>query len=375
MARVCADHAHHAFATNDATVLADAANGTTYFHCLTLLFMVEQRISISKMTRYHKGENYKFANARSWPCFPPEISLFIMPCTVISVSAHVRCEWLNSSRELMARRKCDILAAMKNTLLILLRRFVLALGTSAAFCAHAVPATNAQSDDLQANPVPAIGQNAEDQKAFDPAKKGPRVLFVGNSITLHGPRPQIGWSNNWGMAASARDKDYVHLLQKKIAAVRPDAQCCLLQVANTFERAFFKKDWSCERNFKWAREFKPDVIVFFFGANVPKTYNAGTMSPAPARTFGEALDAFRTYLDPEGQALVLISQGFYIRPKLDAEKKAVAKKHGDVFVNMEDIRARKDTHGRFNHPGDLGMELIAERFWQHIEKRIRDVRR
>ncbi len=264
---------------------------------------------------------------------------------------------------------------MKNNPLVSLRRFVLALGTAAAFCAYAVPAANAQSDDLQANPVPAIGQNAKDQKAFDPAKKGPRVLFVGNSITLHGPRPQIGWTNNWGMAASARDKDYVHLLQKKIAAVRPDAQCCLLQVANTFERAFFKKDWSCERNFKWAREFKPDVIVFFFGANVPKTYNAGTMSPAPARTFGEALDAFRTYLDPEGQALVLISQGFYIRPKLDAEKEAVAKKHGDVFVNMEDIRARKDAHGRFNHPGDLGMELIAERFWQHIEKRIRDVRR
>ena len=100
----------------------------------------------------------------------------------------------------------------------------------------------AKSDDLQANPVPAIGQNAKDQKVFDPAKKGPRVLFVGNSITLHGPRPQIGWTNNWGMAASARDKDYVHLL---------------------------------------------------------------------------------------------------------------------------------DTHGRFNHPGDLGMNLIAERFWQHIEQRIR----
>ena len=76
--------------------------------------------------------------------------------------------------------------------------------------------------DFQANPVPALGQNAKDQKAFDPAKKGPRVLFVGNSITLHGPRPQIGWTNNWGMAASARDKDYVHLLQKKIAAVREE---------------------------------------------------------------------------------------------------------------------------------------------------------
>ena len=201
----------------------------------------------------------------------------------------------------------------------LLTGLVAAFAAIGASCLADRPA-----DDLQANPVPALGQNAKDQKAFDPAKKGPRVLFVGNSITLHGPRPQIGWTNNWGMAASARDKDYVHLLQKKIAVARPDAQCCLLQVAGTIERSFFKKDWSCEKNFKWARAFKPDVIVLFFGANVPREYDAGTMNPPPARTFGDALEAFRTYLDPEGKALVLFSQGFYIRPKLDAEKRTSA---------------------------------------------------
>ena len=227
----------------------------------------------------------------------------------------------------------------------------------------------AGAEDFQANPVPALGQNAQNQTAFDSAKKGPRVLFVGNSITLHGPRPQIGWTNNWGMAASKRENDYVHLLQKKIVAANPDAQCCLLQVAGTIERSFFKPEWSCEANFKWAREFKPDVIVLFFGANVPHDYDNGKMKPA--RTFGEAVDAFRTYLDPEKKALVLMSQGFYIRPKLDGEKEAVAKKHGDVFVHMEDIRDRKDTHGRYNHPGDLGMQLIAERFWRHMEKKIK----
>ncbi len=232
----------------------------------------------------------------------------------------------------------------------------------------------AADDDFQANPVPAIGQNAKDSKAFDPAKKGPRVLFVGNSITLHGPRPSIGWTNNWGMAASARDLDYVHRLQRKIAAASPDAQCCLLQVAGTFERSFFKPGWSCEANFKWAREFRPDVVVMFFGANVPREYDAGTMSPAPARSFGDALESFRVYLDPDGKARFLVSQGFYVRPKLDAEKEAVAKRHGDVFVDMTDVRARKDAHGRYNHPGDLGMELIAERFWHHVEPLVRDFR-
>ena len=232
---------------------------------------------------------------------------------------------------------------------------------------------NAAANDFQANPVPALGQNAKDQKAFDPAGKGPRVLFIGNSITKHGPRPQIGWTNNWGMAASALDKDYVHLLQKKITSVRPDSQCCLLQVAGSFERSFFKPEWSCAKNFRWAREFKPDIIVMFFGANVPKTYDAGTMEPKPARSYGDALDAVRSYLDPDGKAVVLISEGFYMRPKLDAEKKAVAARRGDIFVKMDDIGARADAHGRYNHPGDLGMQLIADRFWQHIEPRLKNL--
>ncbi len=233
----------------------------------------------------------------------------------------------------------------------------------------ALVATMVVANDFQANPVPALGQNAKNQTAFDATKKGPRVLFVGNSITLHGPRPQIGWTNNWGMAASARDKDYVHVLQKKIAAVQPEAQCCLLQVAGTIERSFYKPNWSCEKSFKWAQAFKPDVIVLFFGANVPKDYDTGKLESA--RTFGAALDEFLGYLNPDGKALVLMSQGFYVRPKLDAEKETVAKKRGCVFVNMEDIRSRKDTHGRYNHPGDLGMQLIADRFWDHMSDRIK----
>ncbi len=222
------------------------------------------------------------------------------------------------------------------------------------------------ASDFQYNPVPALGQNAKDQAAFDPEGTGPRILFVGNSITLHGPRPEIGWSNNWGMAASSADRDYVHLLQKRIVSACPDAQCCLVQVAGSIERSFFKPDWSCESSFRWAREFKPDIVVLFFGANVPKEYDAGTMDPPPARSFADALDAFRDWVDPEGKAKALFCQGFYVRPVLDAEKERVAAKRGDVFVKLDDFRDRADAHGRFNHPGDLGMQLIADRIWEHL---------
>ena len=39
-----------------------------------------------------------------------------------------------------------------------------------------------------------------------------KVLIYGNSIALHGPLAKIGWTNNWGMAASAPEKDFAHLV-------------------------------------------------------------------------------------------------------------------------------------------------------------------
>ena len=91
------------------------------------------------------------------------------------------------------------------------------------------------------------------------------------------------------------------------------------------------------------------------------------MSPPPARSFADALDAFRDWIDPDGKATALFCQGFYIRPALDAEKERVAAKRGDIFVKLDDFRERADAHGRFNHPGDLGMQLIADRIWEHLE--------
>ena len=42
------------------------------------------------------------------------------------------------------------------------------------------------------------------------------VVIIGNSIRQHGKAPQIGWNYDWGMAATSRDKDYAHVLYKKI---------------------------------------------------------------------------------------------------------------------------------------------------------------
>jgi hypothetical protein len=105
----------------------------------------------------------------------------------------------------------------------------------------------------------------------------------------------------------------------------------------------------------------------FYGANVSRDYD--TMENPP-KTFGESFEEMRNLLSNNGKAKVFISEGFYIRPVLDAEKKAVAEKYGDTFIEMDDIRTKPETHGLFNHPGDLGMEEIANRFWEHIKPTV-----
>lgn len=44
------------------------------------------------------------------------------------------------------------------------------------------------------------------------------ILAIGDSITRHGPSAELGWTGDWGMAASAREKDWAHLLQAQVTA-------------------------------------------------------------------------------------------------------------------------------------------------------------
>jgi len=217
--------------------------------------------------------------------------------------------------------------------------------------------------EYDANPVPAVGQNAADVRG-EKDSGHPRVLFLGNSITRHGPKPSIGWTNNFGMAASSVDKDYVHVLASKIKARKPSASFALANVAGTVERKFLK-GLTLEKDFGWMRDWKPDYVIIFFGANTPKTYD-----PEADGRFGRAVESLRNFLNADGKTRFFIVEGFYLRPALDAEKKSVAEKYGDIYVPMESVRDRPDVRGRFNHPSDNGMRLIAECLWKYLEPNL-----
>ena len=83
--------------------------------------------------------------------------------------------------------------------------------------------------DMKKNTVDSRGQLGKNPNIrFDNSDSdGLRVMFLGNSITLHGVRPEVGWFHEWGMAASCEENDYVHLLMSAVRESHPDAAFCI----------------------------------------------------------------------------------------------------------------------------------------------------
>lgn len=94
-----------------------------------------------------------------------------------------------------------------------------------------------------------------------------RVAFIGNSITLHGILPSIGWTNLWGMAASAAERDYVHLVTRGIERETGRKADVMVRNVADFERDFRTCDVT--NRIRDVVEFAPDYLVVAIGENVP----------------------------------------------------------------------------------------------------------
>ena len=188
--------------------------------------------------------------------------------------------------------------------------------------------------------------------------KGRRFLFVGNSITYHAPKADIGWSGSWGMAASSAEKDYVHVLAKKLGARYDDAAFCVCQAA-TFERSLGAGNADVTF-FGKARDFGADVIVMRIVENCPKDTDKAYLL--------EKYTELVRFLDKTGKAEKIVTSGFWKHP-LDGVLAEAAKVLGAAFVDLGDLGERDDmkavglfAHGGVAaHPGDKGMEAIAAR--------------
>jgi len=197
-------------------------------------------------------------------------------------------------------------------------------------------------------------------------KKGTRILFVGNSITLHRRKDDIGWYGNWGMAASAPEKDYVHIMQEYFLSIDAESSFAVCNAAD-WEREYKNVDSVIDR-FTAAREFSADIILIKLSANTPcKGFDE--------KLFYESFGKFVKFLNKDGNAKILISSDFYNHPAEDCLKK-YALDNGFVFCKLSDLGEKEEMKaiglfehsGVANHPGDKGMEAIAERYIDCLKK-------
>lgn len=223
-----------------------------------------------------------------------------------------------------------------------------------------------QFQQLKKNTVNAQDQLSDSENVFyfRSTERGPRILLVGNSITLHGIMPEIGWICRCGMAASSVEKDYVHLLMNKIRSSHSTAEFCICQ-ASEWESQYLNGRKVFDLYSK-AKDFESDIIVLRIIENCP---SYGFDPDA----FKSNLEEFISYLDKSGKAKLVITTAFWHHPgdkvieELAREKDIPLVLLGDLGENDSMKAIGKFAHtGVANHPGDLGMEYIAERIYSAV---------
>lgn len=193
-----------------------------------------------------------------------------------------------------------------------------------------------------------------------------KIMFVGNSITRHGVLEEIGWNWDFGMAASCKEKDYVHILIDKINK-KTSAQYCICQAAKWEQN--HKNPEEYLPVYTPAREFGADIIVMRIVENCHNGFDAEAFE----KNYPELIN----YLNTNNAKLVL-SSGFWAHEQADSIIENIAEKLGAPYVYLGDLGAdaKMRADGKFwhegvqHHPGDLGMENIANRLYAEIEKLI-----
>lgn len=211
------------------------------------------------------------------------------------------------------------------------------------------------------NTVPAENQmRHSDEISFLGDPEAPwRILILGNSITRHGPSSEIGWHWDWGMAASAPEKDYVHRLFAKLKA-RGKEPYMMIRQASHWERNF--NDPDCLLRYEAERAFGAHTVIFRLGENVSKNDYS---------TLSKAAKDLVSFVAPRS-ASVIFTTNFWKNTACDDAIGKTARELNAVCVDIGCTDESMMALGKFAHrgvsihPGDEGMEMIAEKIFHAL---------
>lgn len=216
------------------------------------------------------------------------------------------------------------------------------------------------NNDILENTVSARGQLKDSEFIKFCVKDGAKlkVLFVGNSITRHGVKEEIGWTRDCGMAASSLENDYVHLtvaaLEKKYGAV---SYCITHAVA--WEYAF-DRDEEVLAQFSAARDFDADIVILRIGENSDREL----LQTEDYRSHFEKMAKFFF----NSHCKKIVTSLFWRYDPIDIPIEQAAKANGWTYVPIWELGEKAENKaldefwhdGVAKHPNDRGMRGIAD---------------
>jgi len=197
------------------------------------------------------------------------------------------------------------------------------------------------------------------------SKEIKEVVIFGNSIRKKAPVKELGWEGNWGMAATSEDKDYVHILYKKISDKLSKTQerpPKLKWGGNVRESDFLKYDVGQVKD--------ADVIIVQLGDNCFGN---------TVETFQKPYEAMiRDFKKERGAILLCVSNwgGGKHSEMIEAAAKNQDVKFVPIYLLQRDPKNSAKSEGHFTnnnvnwHPGDRGMKAIAEAIWEVLEPEL-----
>lgn len=188
------------------------------------------------------------------------------------------------------------------------------------------------------------------------APRTSHLLVIGNSITKHPPQQEIEWSGDWGMAATAREKDWVHRLWARMPT---DTE---LTIVRGYAPDLTDRAEELEHTIRAARA---NVVVIQMGDNLPPN------EASEDRLYAPMLELIEAACEARVSARVVVLGTWETDDVRNALMRLAAEEGGALFLRLDDLAAqpghRAWEQGVFNHPAvawhpsDLGMAAIADR--------------
>ncbi len=210
------------------------------------------------------------------------------------------------------------------------------------------------------------------EKSASTARPIREVAVIGNSLTFHVPAPDIGWHGSWGMAATAPEKDYIHILEKRLGEWLADRQT-ISPKFSIRNGCVTEKDFS-----SWQTEpvKDADILIIELGDNFRRCENFD-----PENNFISLYTNMLQDFQKANSKQHIFCVGSWGDNDLSAWIQTACERTGAHFVSVADLMAnptnRAKSEGHFTHdgvnwhPGDKGMAAIADTLFNHMTAVLR----